>query len=151
MIKEEKNEMLLNKRIIQARESLCKIFNIKAKFLKKNICRKRDVIDARRFLVYYMYNELGIKYYHIKKYITGLHHATAIYQCRKLEDLLQVEKPLRKKYNEFITKSNDFDILSVLLKSKRNQARQINNDIKQINNQIKEQKHENYCKSTEKI
>ena len=146
--REGENHLLLNKRIIQARACLCKIFNVKAKFLRRNINRKRDIIDARRFLIYYMYNELGIKYSHIKQHIIGMHHATAIYQCRKLEDLLQVEKPLRKKYNEFITKSNDFDILSVLLKSKRNQVRQINNDIKQINNQIKEQNHENYSKSS---
>ena len=45
-----------------------------------------------------------------------------------------------KKYYKFITNSNDFDILSLLLESKRNQARQINNDIRQINNQIKEKR-----------
>ena len=151
MIEGEENNLLLNKRIIKARESLCEIFNVKAKFLRRNINRKKNVIDARRFLVYYMYNELQIKYNHIKKYIAGMHHSTAIYQCKKLEDLLQVEKPLRKKYNEFITKSNEFDILSILLEGKRHQARQINNDIKQINNQIKEQTNENNSKSSKNI
>ncbi len=141
--REEENNLLLNKRIIQARAALCKMFNVKAKFLRRNISRKKYIIDARRFLIYYMYNELGIKYYHIKKYIIGLHHSTAIYQCRKLEDLWQVEKSLRKKYNEFIIQSNDFDILTVLLQSKRHQAKQINNDIKQINNQIKVERYEN--------
>ena len=80
-----------------------------------------------------------------------MHHATAIYQCRKLEDLLQVEKPLRKRYNEFIAKSNDFDILSVLLESKKIQAKQLNNDIRQINNKIKEKENENNSKSTKNI
>ena len=142
---------IINKRLIMARKSLCKIFNIKSKFLKKNTNRTRDVIDARRFLVYYMYNELGINYNSMKKYIVGMHHATAIYQCRKLEDLLQVEKPLKKKYYKFITNSNDFDFLSLLLESKRNQARQINNDIRQINNQIKEKENENNSKSAKNI
>ncbi len=151
MINPVENEDLLNKRIIMARKSLCKIFNVKAKFLRKNINRKRDVIDARRFLIYYMYNELGIKYNQMKKHIIGMHHATAIYQCRKLEDLLQVEKPLRKRYNEFIAKSNDFDILSVLLESKKIQAKQLNNDIRQINNKIKEKENENNSKSTKNI
>jgi len=138
----EKDKLLLNKRIIRARQSLCKMFNIKAKYLTHNTNRKRNVIEARRFLTYYMYNDLGIKYYHMKKYIIGMHHATAINQCRKLENLLQFEKPLRKKYNTFISESNDLDELGILLKGKRAEAVRIKNDINEIYNNIKLKRNE---------
>jgi len=138
----EKDRLLLNKRIIRARESLCKMFNIKVKYLTHNTNRKRNVIEARRFLTYYMYNDLGIKYYHMKKYIIGMHHATAISQCRKLENLLQFEKPLRKKYNTFISESNDLDVLNILLKGKRAEAVRIKNDINEIYNNIKLKRNE---------
>ena len=139
----EKDKLLLNKRIIRARQSLCKMFNIKAKYLTHNTNRKRNVIDARRFLTYYMYNDLGIKYNHMKKYIIGMHHATALYQCRKLGELLQFEKPLRKKYNTFISESNDLDVLDILLKGKRAEAVRIKNDINEIYNNIKLRRNEN--------
>ena len=138
----EKDKLLLNKRIIRARQSLCKMFNIKAKYLTHNTNRKRNVIDARRFLTYYMYNDLGIKYNHMKKYIIGMHHATALYQCRKLGELLQFEKPLRKKYNTFISESNDLDVLNILLKGKRAEAVRIKNDINEIYNNIKLKRNE---------
>tara|TARA_R110000824_G_scaffold258635_1_gene447585 strand:- start:5478 stop:5924 length:447 start_codon:yes stop_codon:yes gene_type:complete len=148
MTDEDKNEILLNKRMIMARKALCKIFNIKAKFLRKNTNRKRDVIDARRFLVYYMYNELGIKYYHMDRYIIGMHHSTAIYQCNKLEDLFQVEKPLKKKYTKFISDSNNFDVLKTLIEIKKEEANHINREIYALTNNLKEKRNENNSTSS---
>ena len=148
MTDENKRAMLLNKRMIMARKTLCKIFNIKTKFLRKNINRKRDVIDARRFLVYYMYNELGIRYSHMNRYIIGMHHSTAIYQCNKLEDLLEMEKPLRKKYTKFISDSNNFDVLKTLIEIKKEEANHIKREIYALTNNLKEKGNENHSTSS---
>ena len=140
-------ELFKYDRIEKAKKVLLELFDVDIYFLENNTNRKREVIEARRFLIYYLNRQLKIPYQHLKKYIKGLHHATAIYQCRKLEDLLKTEKPLRNTYNKFLVLANDFDVLETLLTIKRQQANYLNREIYALNNNLKEKRNENNSKS----
>ena len=134
-------------RIAKAKEVLCRLYDVDMFYVENNVNRKKNNIEARRFLIYYMRNEIGITYNGMQKYIKGLHHATAIHHCLKLDDLMGVEKDLKKKYHDFVIESNELDMLNVILKAKRDVANGIMKEIKEINNQIKEKRNENYSKS----
>tara|TARA_R110002020_G_scaffold1629_6_gene7355 strand:+ start:2399 stop:2851 length:453 start_codon:yes stop_codon:yes gene_type:complete len=125
---------ILNKeRIEKAKEILCQMFKVNKTYLENNTCRKKNVMEARRFFIYYIRNELYITYSGISNFIEGLHHSTAIYHCRKFEDLLKYEKPLRDKYHKFIVLANDFDVLATLLSIKRTQCQYLNLELKELN------------------
>ena len=64
--------------------------------------RKQNVIDARRFLIYYLWHHKRVKHYHMKQYINGMHHATSIYHCKVIEDLFDSHEKYRRKYFEFL-------------------------------------------------
>ncbi len=147
---EENNELFRIVRIDKARNILCHMFNVDKFYLENNTCRKRNVIDARRFLVYYMNRELEIPYMRLKDYIKGMHHATGIHLCRTFEDFTigrTADIEMRNNYHKFIVLANDFDVLQTMLEIKRGQARYLNAELTQINNQIKQRKNENNSKS----
>jgi uncharacterized radical SAM superfamily protein len=146
----ENNELFKIVRIDKARNILSHMFDVDKYYLENNTCRKRNVIDARRFLVYYMNRELEIPYNRLQDYIKGMHHATGIHLCRTFEDFTMgktANKEMRNKYHKFIVLANDFDVLETMLKIKRSQARYLNTELREINNQIKEKRNENNSKS----
>ena len=130
-------ELFKYDRIRKAKEVLLELFDVDLCYLENNTNRKKEVIEARRFFIYYLNVELKIPYNRLKDHIKGLHHATAIYQCKKLQDLLQVEKSLRNKYNRFLVLANDVDVLDTLLKIKRKQADYLNMEIRELNTNLK--------------
>jgi hypothetical protein len=139
-------ELFKIERIEKAREILSEMFNIDRFYLENNTCRKRNVIDARRFLVYYMNRELKIPYNRLQDYIKGMHHATGIHLCRTFENFTTgraADIKMRNQYHKFIVLANDFDVLQTLMQIKRNQARYLNTELKEINNQIKQRRNEN--------
>ena len=147
---EENSEFFRIVRIDRARNILCQMFDIDKFYLENNTCRKRNVIDARRFLVYYMNRELEIPYNRLQDYIKGMHHATGIHLCRTFEDFTigrAADVEMRNNYHKFIVLANDFDILETMLKIKRGQAKHLNQEIKEINNQIKQRRNENNSES----
>ncbi|MBC8265443.1 MAG: hypothetical protein H8E84_00580 [Flavobacteriales bacterium] len=131
-------------RIARAKEVLCKMFDVEMVYLENNTNRKSNIMEARRFLIYYLRNEIGITYHGMKIYIKSLHHSTAIHHCIKMDELMDVEKGLKRQYNEFVIESNELDMLNVMLNAKRDVAKAIMKEIKGINNQIKEKRNENY-------
>ena len=139
-------KLLRDERIEKAKEILSEIFNVDKFYLENNTCRKRNIIDARRFFIYYLRNEIIMPYDKIKDYIKGLHHATAIYQCKKFRELLQYEKPLRNKYHKFIITANDFDVLNTLLSIKRTQAKYLNRELRDLNSLLTEKRGEENVK-----
>jgi len=146
----ENNELFKIVRIDKARNILSHMFDVDKYYLENNTCRKRNVVDARRFLVYYMNRELEIPYMRLKDYIKGMHHATGIHLCRTFENFTigkAANRELRNKYHKFIVLANDFDVLETMLKIKRGQARYLNTELREINNQIKQRKNENNSKS----
>lgn len=140
-------ELFKYERIEKAKKVLLELFDVDIYFLENNTNRKREVIEARRFLIYYLNRELKIPYNRLQDHIKGLHHATGIYQCRKLEELIKIEKPLRNTYNKFLVLANDFDVLETLLTIKRQQANYLNREIYALNNNLKEKRNENNSKS----
>lgn len=147
---EENSEFFRIVRLDRAKNILSHMFDVDKFYLENNTCRKRNVIDARRFLVYYMNRELEIPYNRLQDYIKGMHHATGIHLCRTFEDFTigrTADVEMRNNYHKFIVLANDFDILETMLKIKRGQAKHLNQEIKEINNQIKEKRNENNSES----
>ena len=143
-------ELFKIERIEKAREILSEMFNIDRFYLENNTCRKRNVIDARRFLVYYINRELKIPYMRLKDHIIGMHHSTGIHLCKTFEQMTigrAANRKMRNQYHKFIVLANDFDVLQTLMQIKRSQARYLNTELREINNQIKEKRNENNSKS----
>lgn len=143
----DNKELFRRERIKRAINILVDMFEIDVFYLKNNTCRKRNVIDARRFLVYYMYNELKIPYNRIKDYIKGIHHATCIHLCRSFDDLTRFDKNYRNQYHKFFILANDIEVLNTLISIKREQAKFLNIELSELNNQLKETRNENHSTS----
>lgn len=106
----------MNKSIQMAKSVLADIFKINSNHFEKHTTRTTNVIEARRFLIYYLVTECGIKHLHMKKYIPALkNHATSIHHYNKMKELMDIEKPLEKSYLEF-KKKMEKDGHSLLMK-----------------------------------
>ena len=90
--------------ISRALVQLSLMFDIDIKDITEMRSRKGDIMDARRFLIYYLHNNKKVKHYHMKKYIKGIHHATSIYHCKVIVNLFDTDEIYRRKYFEFIYK-----------------------------------------------
>ena len=96
--------------ISRALVELSLMFNVDIKDIIQMRCRKSNIMDARRFLIYYLHNNKGVKHFHMKQYIKrkcgikGIHHATSLYHCRVTNNLFDIEEKYRRKYFEFIYK-----------------------------------------------
>ena len=64
--------------------------------------RQKDLVEARRMYIYYLNKQKGIPHNHMKKYIDGMHHATSIYHCKKLEEQFPIYNDLIIKYIELL-------------------------------------------------
>ena len=92
----------MDKTIEIAKCTLADIFDIRKQEFNRPLSRKREVVEARRFLIYFMVDELGMRFINIPpnmKSITS--HATAMHHFYKMIDLLELETSTRKKYMEF--------------------------------------------------
>lgn len=69
--------------------------------------RKRNIINARRFFIYYLWKYLDVKHMKMKNYIHGVDHATSIYHCRKLEQEIEIYRDIRKKFITFLYYSDN--------------------------------------------
>ena len=88
--------------ILKAKCILAEMFNIDLVHFENNVTRKIKVVEARRFLTYFLVKELEVKYTEVKRYIPAIgNHATALHHCKLLERYLQVEAPTLRKYEEF--------------------------------------------------
>ena len=101
----ENSELFKIVRIDKARNILSHMFGVDKYYLENNTCRKRNVVDARRFLVYYMNRELEIPYMRLKDYIKGMHHATGIHLCRTFENFTigkAANREMRNNYHNLL-------------------------------------------------
>jgi hypothetical protein len=88
--------------VLRTKCILADMFECNINVFETNYTRAKNVVEARRFLTYFLYNELKIKYTDIPRYIPALsNHATAIHHCRKLEWYLDTEKETEIKYIQF--------------------------------------------------
>lgn len=78
----------------------CKLFGVTQTQILSN-SRKREIVEARQLLMYY-YNRIeglslsntGIKF--------NKDHATVLHACKKVDDLIQVDKEFKNKYEILI-------------------------------------------------
>tara|TARA_R100000231_G_scaffold56573_1_gene46916 strand:+ start:259 stop:660 length:402 start_codon:yes stop_codon:yes gene_type:complete len=93
----------MEKTIQIAKLTLADIFNVPVKIFEKEYKgRQKNVVEARRFLVYFLRNELDITYEKICEYCpTYISHATVMHHYKKLNDFFEYDKILAKKYKNF--------------------------------------------------
>lgn len=93
----------MNKTIEIAKCTLADMFNIRREQLDYRT-RTREVIEAKRFLIYFMVNELGIKFLYVPQYLKSIKsHATAMHHYYKLKGLFEMkhEAKTKAKYLQF--------------------------------------------------
>lgn len=119
-------------------EALEYLFNCKKKDIINLKSREKNFVAARRYLIHYLYNSCNIPHSHMNKFINGIHHATSIHHCRKLQDLLDIYPSERKIYNEFKMVAGDFEDTKVQLEIMINEIDDIKNDINKLLNNLKD-------------
>ena len=94
----------MDKTIEIAKCTLADMFNIKKEEFDRAITRKREVIEARRFLIYFLVNEMNFKFIDVPKQMKCItSHATAMHHFYKMMGLLDMkwEKKTKLKYMNF--------------------------------------------------
>ena len=91
--------------VLRAKLILADMFKIDICHFDKHTSRKVKVIEARRFLVYFLRDELGITYGKTLKYCPALtNHATVIHHCKRFKELLELYPSIRNDYEFFRAK-----------------------------------------------
>jgi len=92
----------MEKSIQMAKSVLADMFKIDIIHFDKHVTRTTNVIEARRFLIYYLIQECGIKHLHMKQYIPSLtNHATSIHHYNKMKELMEIEWSTKESYENF--------------------------------------------------
>ena len=105
----------MERTVLRAKCILADIFECNVNVFETNYTRERHVVEARRFLTYFLYKELGVKYNDITRFIPALtNHATAIHHVNKLEQYLQNEPRTERYYIQFKEMVCSDDCVSVL-------------------------------------
>ena len=81
---------------------LSEMFNGKKDQILDMKSRKRNIIQAKRFLIYYLHKALNVKHHHMNKYIKNIDHSTSVYHVKKISDLLEFDKETIRDYKIFI-------------------------------------------------
>lgn len=131
----------MDKTIEIAKCTLAEIFDIRKLEFDRPMSRKREVVEARRFLIFYMVDELGIRFLHIPpkmKSITS--HATAMHHFYKMIDLLELETRTKEKYNYFknLMAEKGMDTLENELSKQIKAKNAISRNINQLKHMINE-------------
>ena len=87
-----------------AKYTLADIFKIRKEEFDLPLSRKREVVEARRFLIYFLCQELGLRFSHIPKHMKCIKsHATAMHHYYKMIDLMGMkhEETTKIKYTNF--------------------------------------------------
>ena len=81
-------------------QAACQAWNIDYADLYKKV-RARDIVEARMVIFKYQHEQLNVPMTHIGRK-TGFDHATVFHARKKVDDLLEFDKPFQKKYNKFL-------------------------------------------------
>ena len=85
-----------------AKSVLCNMFNIRESDIVFMKSRKYNINEARRYFIYYLFWHKGVKHYHMKNHVFGLHHSTSIYHVKKMRDMLINYSDVRERFLYFI-------------------------------------------------
>ena len=121
--------------------TLADYFNIKKEEFDTGKCRKRNIIEAKRFLIYFMVNELGVKFLYVSDFMPSLKsHATAMHHYYRMIELMEFEDSTKRKYNSFKTLmlSKGMSKLESELHRQIDIRNAINKNIKQLEKMIDE-------------
>ena len=92
----------MEKTVLRAKCILAEMFDVNISHFEVNVSRAKNVVEARRFLTYFLCTELEINYSDISRLIPAItNHATAIHHTKLLRRYLDVEAPLLRKYEAF--------------------------------------------------
>ena len=92
----------MDKTIEIAKCTLADIVSIREEEFDKPLSRKREVVEARRFLIYFLVEEMGMRFLHIPPKMQSItSHATAMHHFYKMIDLMEYEPKIKIKYMEF--------------------------------------------------
>lgn len=131
-----------------AKCTLADMFECRKEDFDYNYTRRRNVVEARRFLVYFLVNELHVKFADVPKKMKSItSHCTAIYHFYKMSDLLDLKlkttafkSNTKAKYLDFKNKMvlKGVDRLESELKKQMDLRRICNLNIKQLKEMIDE-------------
>tara|TARA_R100000655_G_C2964396_1_gene189405 strand:- start:135 stop:524 length:390 start_codon:yes stop_codon:yes gene_type:complete len=94
--------------ILKAKVVLSDLFDIPIFHFEDNISRKKNIVEARRFLVFYLRDIFKLNYQVIVKKIPALtNHASAIYHYNLMLNYVENEEKTKTKYYDFISKLTD--------------------------------------------
>tara|TARA_R100001594_G_scaffold35124_2_gene64254 strand:+ start:82 stop:480 length:399 start_codon:yes stop_codon:yes gene_type:complete len=92
----------MEKTIEIAKCTLADMFGFRKEEFDRSITRKANVVEARRFLVYFLVNELNYKFINVPKAMGCItSHCTAVYHFYKMIDLMDTEENTQLKYMNF--------------------------------------------------
>ena len=116
--------------LLRAKLVLANMFNINISNFEIHTTRRIEVVEARRFLVYFLRDELGLTYQKIAKLIPAIsNHATAIHHYKKLTELMDVERKTAEKYNAFRKSIVEDSMIEKELIAMLDQRNKLNNQI----------------------
>ena len=131
----------MEKTIQIAKCTLADYFKISLNEFEKGKSRKRNIIEAKRFLIYFMVHELGIKFLHCSTYLPSLtHHATAMHHYYRMKEILEIEKTTRQRYANFkrLMMNRGMDKLEKELITQLEVRNDLNINIKKLEKMINE-------------
>jgi len=122
----------MNELVLRAKIILADLFNIDVCHFENHTSRKVDVIEARRFLIFFLRHEMEITYEEILIHCPAIkNHATAIYHFKMLSNYMLVETKTKKQYDLFHNRMVDCPTNFV-----EKQIMEMTNERKKINNQL---------------
>ena len=91
----------MEKTIEIAKCTLADMFNINKEDFDRRT-RKAPVIEARRFLIYFLVNELNFKFINVPNELKSItNHATVMHHFYKMMELMGIEEKTKLKYINF--------------------------------------------------
>ena len=85
-----------------AKSVLCNMFNIRESDIVFMKSRKYNINEARIYFIYFLFWHKGVKHYHMKNHVFGIHHATSIYHVKKMREMLMNYSDVRERFLYFI-------------------------------------------------
>ena len=88
--------------VLIAKAKLSEKFDVNLEDFDRKTSREGKVVEARRFLVYFLVKELGVRPTHIKWFVPSLkNHASALHHVKKMDWFLKTEVGKADEYEDF--------------------------------------------------
>ena len=89
--------------ILKAKLLIADYFKINPIHFDKHTTRKKNIVEARRFLVYFLRNELGFTFHSILIAIPSItNHTTVIHHHKRMKEIMKLEKGIKQFYQKVV-------------------------------------------------